>query len=226
MSVTLTIIGNESTLITNYFPPLSLDDSNYECGLLYFSTFNSIPNINEKNNGFSYGNAGSEIKIPPGAYEVDDIAEYLKTNITDCTVEIKTNNNTLKCLIFSDQSINFDRDKSIGAILGFPKQQLKANKWHESFNNVDILPLSVVRIECDLVQGSYTNGELSHIIHEFVPNVPPGYRIIEAPANVIYLPINKSNISAVTVKIVDVNGDCIDFRKESIQLCLHIRKIK
>ena len=225
MSVTLTITGYDSILQTNYFPPLSLDDSDYECGLLYFSTFNSIPNINEKNNSFSYGDKG-EINIPPGAYEVDDIFDYLKENISDCNLEIKTNNNTLKCSIICDNLINFHHERSIGCILGFPKLQLEPNKWHESPNNVDILPLSVIRIECDLVQGSYTNGQPSHIIHEFVPNVPPGYRIIEAPANVIYFPINKSNISTVTVKLVDVNGDSIDFRKENIQLCLHIRKIK
>lgn len=226
MSLTLTITGYDSTLRTNYFPPLSLDDSNYECGLLYFSTFNSIPNINETNNSFSYGDDGLKIKIPPGAYEVDDISEYLKENVIDCNVDIKTNNNTLKCSIFCDKQINFHHEGSIGNVLGFPKLQLEPYKWHESPNNVDILPLSVVRIECDLVQGSYTNGLPSHIIHEFVPNVPPGYRIIEAPTNVIYFPINKTNITAVTVKLVDVNGSSIDFRKENIQLCLHIKKAK
>lgn len=225
MSVTLTITGNKSMLHTNYFPPLNVGDS-YECGLLYFSSFNSIANINESNNVFYYGDGENKVIIPVGAYELDDISEYLKRNLNDCEIKIKTNNNTLKCAIYCSKTINFQEQNSIGQLLGFPKVKLEANKWHLSPNNVDILPLAAIRVECDLVQGSYTNGLLSHIIHEFVPNVPPGYRIIEVPANVIYFPVNKKYISSVTIRILDIDNNYIDFRGENIQLCLHLRKVK
>lgn len=225
MSITLTITGKKSILQTNYFPSLNIDE-NYECGLLYFSTFNSIPNINETNNIFSYGSENKEIVIPTGAYELDDISDYLKANLVNCAIKIRTNNNTLKCALLCTETINFQAKNSIGKLFGFPNLKLEANKWHYSPNNVDILPLSVIRIECDLVQGSYTNNSTSHIIHEFVPNVPPGYRIIEVPTNVIYFPVNKININSVTIKIVDMNDNVIDFRNENIQLCIHLRKTK
>ena len=117
-------------------------------------------------------------------------------------------------------------ENSIGSLLGFSKTKLIANKWYESVNPVNILPVSVIRIECDLVLGSYINGLPSHIIHEFVPNIPPGHQYIEAPKNIIYFPINTKNISSITVKIVNEHGDYIDFRGENIQLRLHLRQSK
>lgn len=147
-------------------------------------------------------------------------------NVNDCTIQLKPNNNTLKCSIYCSKTIHFEKENSIGQLLGFGKMILEAHKWHDSENLVNILPLSVIRIECDLIQGSYLNGLPTHTIHEFIPSVPPGHRYIEVPRNIIYHPINRRNISSVTIKIVDGHGNLIDFRKEKIQLRLHLRKTK
>ena len=223
MSVTITITGNKSELETNFHPSLNVGDK-YECGLLYFSAFNSIPNINLKNNIFSYGDNDKQLKLPCGTYDLHDISDYLENNLNDCEIKIKPNSNTLKCSLFCTKTVNFDTESTIGSLLGFPKTKLVANKWHESTNPVNILPVSVIRIECDLVLGSYVNGLPSHIIYEFVPNISPGHRYIEVPKNIIYFPINRRNISSVTIKIVDENGEHIDFRGENIQLRLHLRR--
>lgn len=225
MSFTLSINGNKSELNTNYFPPLTLNKK-YECGLLYFSALNSVPNINNENNVFMYGNEGKQIIIPCGLYDLQDINDYVKTRVQDCDIQIKANNNTLKCSIFCSQCINFEVKNSIAPLLGFPPVKLEANKWHESMNPVSILPLTVIRIECDLVQGSYINGSPSHIIYEFVPNVAPGYQFIEVPRNVIYFPLRKKIITSVSIKIVDSEGNLINFQNENIQLCLHLRESK
>lgn len=121
------------------------------------------------------------------------------------------------------ETVDFTVDNSIGSLLGFSKQKLEPNKWHESNNEVNIQPVSVIRITCDIVQGSYINGEPSHIIHEFVPSVAPGFRYIEAPINVIYFPIQKSYISSLNIKVIDDNDNCINFRQENIHLRLHLR---
>lgn len=224
MSFTFTITGNESILQSEFIPPVLLDDS-YECGLLYFSTFNSIPNIDENNNIFAYGK-GKSIKIPNGTYDLIDLTEYLKNEIKDCQLEIKSNNNTLKCSLFCTEPIHFGIKKSIGPFLGFSEVTLEPNKWHESIYSVNIIPTSVIRIECDLVQGSYTDGVPTHIIHEFVLNVPPSHQVIEVPKNVIYFPITKKHISSIIVKILDLKGTPINFRKENIYLSIHLRKSK
>lgn len=81
----------------------------------------------------------------------------------------------------------------------------------------------VIRIECDLIYGSYTNGLPTHVIHEFVYNTASERHYIETPQSVIYFPLNKNIISSICIKIVDQFGYIIDFI-EHIQLRLHLRK--
>lgn len=223
MSLTLTMTGNEPILESHFQPPLSIED-NWECGLIFFSAINSISNVNTTNNIFAYGDDGETLKIPCGTYDLYDLLSFLETNVNNCEINIKPNTNTLKCSIYCTKTIHFEEKNSIAKLLGFNNKKLEANKWHESEIPVSILPVSVIRIECDVVQGSYVNGLPSHIIHEFVPNVPPGHRFIEVPNNIIYLPVIKKNISKITVKIVDSLGKCIDFRRENILLRLQLRK--
>lgn len=222
MSFTLSITGNNSVLTANYFPPLQLD-CDYESALLYLSTFNSIPNIDSRNNKFYYG-ANEAIEVPEGTYELQDITDYLKSNIQGATLQLSSNNNTLRTSIFCTKDIHFEKEGTLGKLLGFEKQILKANKLHDSQLPVNILSTTVVRIECDIVSGSYINGKPAHIIHEFAPNIPPGYRIIEIPKNVIYFPINQKNITCITIRLLDINNNLINFRGEDIQLYLHLRK--
>lgn len=222
MSFTLSITGNTSLLITNYSPTLQLEGE-YECALLYLSTFNSIPNIDSKNNMFYYGE-NDVIEIPEGAYELQDINDYLKGKLQDINFNLSCNNNTLKTYIFSNKAIHFEKENSLGNLLGFGNQTLEANIIHESQHPVNILSTTVVRIECDIVGGSYINGISSHIIHEFAPNVPPGYRLIEIPKNVIYFPVNQNNISTLNIRILDIKDNLINLRGEEVQLYLHLKK--
>lgn len=222
MSFTTSITGNDSLITTFYSPPLQLEGQ-YECGLLYFSTFNSIPNIDSKNNRFHYGN-NERIFIPEGSYELEDLSDFLKNNIKDCDFNLSCNNNTLTTKIFCSKDIYFDKNNSIGSILGFGKEVLKRNIIHESHNPISILPTTIVRIECDIVSGSFVNGKPSHIIYEFAPNVPPGYRIVEIPKNIIYFPVNQNSVSYFTVRILDENDNLVNLRKEGIQLYLHLRR--
>lgn len=224
--ITLTITGCTSIIHSNFTPPLNLEDGNYECGLLYFSAFNSIPNITSQNNVFCYGDDNKCITIPCGLYDLHDIDEYLQQHMNKSILQILPNNNTLSCRLFCSETINFNVTNTIGKLLGFPKVKLEANKWHESTHPVNILPVAVIRIECDLVKGSYTNGVPTHNIYEFIPNVPPGHKFVEVPQNVVYYPINKKYISDVTIKVLDLKGNYIDFRSEDLQVSLHIRKSK
>jgi hypothetical protein len=222
MSFTLSITGSSSTLITNHSPALQLDGE-YECGLLYISTFNSIPNIDYRNNKFYYGK-NKTIEIPEGSYELQDIGDYLKEHLQECSFSLTCNNNTLKTSILCSQNIYFDKERSIGSLLGFGTEAIQANILTESPYPVSILSTTIVRIECDIVSGSFVNGKPSHIIHEFVPNVPPGYRLIETPKNVIYFPVTQNSLSSITVKILDVNNNLVNLRGEEIQIYLHLRK--
>lgn len=222
MSFTVSITGREASLVTNFSPALDLFGT-YECGLLYFSTFNSIPNIHERNNKFYYGD-DEVIEIPEGSYELQDIRDYLRRNIKNAVLKLDCNNNTLKTNICCSKNVYFDKNDSLGKILGFGMEMVKANINTESRYPISILPTTIVRIECSVTSGSYVNGSAGHIIYEFVPNVPPGYRIIEIPKNIIYFPVNQNSISAITIKLLDANNKEINLRGEEVQMYLHFRK--
>ena len=71
-SITITVSGSNSVLTTHFFPPIELDNRyEYECGLIDFQSFHSIPNIDECANKIHIGN--NEIVLPTGTYDIDDI---------------------------------------------------------------------------------------------------------------------------------------------------------
>ena len=58
----------------------------------------------------------------------------------------------------------------------------------------------------------------------FFPDVGPGYKIIEKPVNLIYLPITLNNISQMETKLTDQDGNLINLRGEELSIRFHIRE--
>ena len=81
MSTTFTISGTKR-LKANYFPSIELGEENYELGLILFGTYNSIPNVTKENNVFYYGE-NNQIELPVGAYELEDIGNYLEKELQE-----------------------------------------------------------------------------------------------------------------------------------------------
>lgn len=226
MSFTFTVSQRSSNLSCDIYPPLPLNDGDkYEVGLLSFSAYFSVPNVDEKNNRFHYGD-GNVLYLPVGNYELKDIARYLKVELFKEGIEfiMFANNNTLKISLRSSVQIDFSQPHSIGSLLGFEKKFLKANEAHYAENIVDIMNVNTIDIQCDLSSGAYINGVPSHSLHSFPPKVAPGFKIVEVPQNIIYLPINVSVVNKVLIKICDQNGNLVNFRGEEITIRLHIRK--
>ena len=247
----LTITGNSSVLEAEYFPPIELSSNkNYVLGLVELLTFNSIPNVDIGKNKYYIGN--QVITIPPGSYEIEDIENYIKMSLANgdftivivptkndeienyvqknletasTIISIKPNNNTLRSEIKSNREINFKPKDSIGELLGFTPRVLLANKTHTSDSPVAILKVNALRIECNITTGAYINNRKVHTIHEFFPTVPPGYKIVEVPSHVIYLPIAVKTIHNIQLRIVDQDGDLVNFRGETITIRLHIKSM-
>ena len=110
-------------------------------------------------------------------------------------------------------------------LLGFANTiKLEPLKWHSSQSTISIVKTDVIRLVCSAVAGSVKNGRESHILHEFYLTVGPGYKLVESPANVIYLPVNTNRLHNITIRLEDQDGKLISFREETISLRLHIRK--
>ncbi|XP_063542734.1 uncharacterized protein LOC134751280 [Cydia strobilella] len=83
-SFTISVSGNEPVLNVDFQPALELDiDGFYECALVYFKTFNTIPNVDKSNNLFHYGD--DIIAIPEGSYELSSIIHLLKEEMSKRT---------------------------------------------------------------------------------------------------------------------------------------------
>lgn len=169
------------------------------------------------------------IEIPEGLYEVGDIESFLKDNLEVFGehLTINTNSNTLRSTLKCTTTVFFNKDNSVGLLLGFSdKRVLEHSIDHESDTCVKINAINVIKIECNITSGAYFNNEPCHTLHEFYPAVASGYKIIEIPRALIYLPVVARSIHNLTVRVVDQNKNLMNFRGETISLRIHIKKVQ
>lgn len=223
------LTGDKSELKCTLFPPLDLSPSSeWEMGLLDLMTYNSIPNIEEGVNSDIYFGNDIKLTIPTGSYEIEDINNYivkeLKTKSPNTDFKLTANNNTLKSELKCSEEIDFMRENTIRDLLGFKNEKLTANKFHVSPNQATINKVDIIRVTCNIVKGSYRDGVEGHVLHEFYPDVGPGFKIIEKPTTVHYLPITKQNIlDEFYIRLEDQNGELINFRRERINIRIYLR---
>lgn len=229
-SFTVSLTGNTSKLSCVFFPEIVLDEKyNYSCGLLDLTTYHSIPNITDRNNKLYYANGEyfNIIEVPVGCYEAEDVLNYIKSelSILGISFEFIVNKNTLKTTIVCEREISCEGSESIHGVFGFRVPTIPAKTKLESDDVIKISKLNVIRVECNIVSGAYVNGGPCHSIYEFASNkVDVGYKIVEQPKNVIYMPVTPKRINYIDISIVDQDGNLIDFRGEDITCRIHIKR--
>lgn len=234
-SITLTLSGNSSSLHASYYPEIVLDDRfQYMCALVDFNTYNSVPNVCDNNKFHIKKEDGTdmELVIPEGAYDAQEIIDLLNSELKkhNIILAIAVEIHTMKCILTSSENIEIDftAKNTIGHLLGFKSKKIRfSNECLEvkSDHIIDIKHANVLRIDCNIATGSYINENSSHTIHEFYPTVGLGYKIVEVPRNLIYLPIVGETISHLNIKIVDENGKLVNFRGETITVRIHIKRL-
>lgn len=163
--------------------------------------------------------------IPPGSYEFDDIVKYFEKVVPH--VKISLDKHTNMCTIESTENnrfIDFTKRDSIRHILGFGDRVLEPNIEHVGDRTINITNINAIRIDCNIATGSFVNGRRAHNIHEFYPEVAPGYKIVEVPKNLIYLPVIGHTIRTLRIDITDQDGNLVDFRGETVTCRIHIKK--
>lgn len=247
-TATFTFTGNSSILTSHFYPELQFDRSHsYSCALLELTTYNSIPNITNANNKLYFKSEKSikvssmitklseteniyYIAIPTGSYEFTHIISHINNAFKEANISftISVDTKTLKSSIKTTVELLFDRIDSIHRKFGFNDQIIKASKslgqLRTSENTVSITSLNTIAVECDICVGSYNNGEPGHSIYEFPINVEYGYKIVEVPKHIVYLPINRYSIPSIQIRIVDQDGQLIDLRGEKFTCRIHIKR--
>ena len=241
-SFQIIVSDNKTSFNTRFKPNIELDrDKVYEIALVNLETYYSFPNIAESNNIFVYspdnGNSWVKIKIPEGSYEIDDINNTIQQETKkrghhdsineDYYINISANSNTLKSILIleKDYQVDFNHQNSLAKVLGFTGAKYTEG-FHESENVVDILSINSILVNIDIISGSYVNGTKKNTIYSFFPKVSPGYKIIESPVNVVYLPITLDTIDSLNVSITDQDDHLLNLRNEKLTIRFQIRKKK
>ena len=240
-SFQITVTGITTNFKTKFNPPIQLDKNRkYEMSLVNLETYYSFPNIDDTNNYFRYSSDGGtswfEINIPEGSYDIRDINELIQQEMRQTghyddinekhCITISSNMNTLKSVLILENNyrVDFTHNNSLASVLGFDNR-IYMNKFQESENVVNILSINSILVNVDIISGSYVNGIVKNTIYSFFPNVSPGYKIIETPVNLVYLPITLDTIHSLGVSLTDQNGKLLNLRGENLTIRFHIREV-
>ena len=226
---TFLLTGRSNVLECTLRPPLELNGP-HAIGLIDFVAYNSIPNVDESMNQLvcsdSVNGDRQSITIPIGAYEIDNLQEYLQDRLGGPGhFSMKANNSTLKVSIKCSRWIHFQMPGTIGPLLGFGSRCLPPNEWHEADKRVDISSVNTICVECNVAEGSYMNGESGHVIFTFAPDVEPGFKMVLRPPIVVYYAVTKNVIDRLRVNIVDQRGRPINFGGEEVTVHLHMKPL-
>jgi hypothetical protein len=205
---------------------LEVDETTQLC-LLSLQTNNSIPNIEPGCNTIGFINLSGEkkyITIPTGSYELSELECAIQNLLAKngISFQLKADTNTLKCIMTNSYDIDFTVEDNISRLLGFENRVYTAGE-HESIKIVNIMRVNCIKIECNLISGSFSDGTPSQTIHEFYPSVPPGYKIIEVPRHLVFYSLNSTSISKVDIVLKDQNNSLINLREQPITIRLQIK---
>ena len=125
-------------------------------------------------------------------------------------------------ILKNNYEFDFRQDKSINSLLGF-HSKLYTSGFNKSENMVTILTINSILVNIDNISGSYVNGPTLPTIDSFFPDVSLGYKIIENPHNLLYLPITSDTIRSITICLTDQNGNELNIRGEHLSMRFHER---
>ena len=236
-SLQIIVSNNKTRFRTRFNPPIQLDkNKQYEIALVNLETYYSFPNIDASNNYFRYspddGDTWFEMCIPEGSYDIininDTIQQKMRQNghFDPTNIAISANSNTLKSVLIlgNNYQVDFRHPNSISRVLGF-YNDIYTLGFQESENVVNILSINSLLVNLDIISGSYVNSSSQNTIYSFFPNVSPGYKIVESPINLVYLPITLDTIHSLETSITDQDSNQLNLRGETLTMRFHIRKV-
>ena len=120
--------------------------------------------------------------------------------------------------------VDFRRYNSINSLLEFDSK-LYTSRFIECESMINILTINSILVNIDIISGSYINGSTQPTIYSFFPEVSLGYKIIQNPDNLLYLPITADTIDSITIWLTDQNGNELNLRGENLSMRFRLREI-
>ena len=140
-------------------------------------------------------------------------------------ITILPNVNTLQCILTvlgAKCKVSFDVPNSLASVLDF-KRSIYGVGRHASERLVNIMSVNAMLVHCN-IHSSYMRCTQAPVAYNFFPNATPGQKILEAPHNLIYLPVTVDVISTLSVWLTDQHGKLSDLRGEELIIRFHLRE--
>jgi len=102
-------------------------------------------------------------------------------------------------MLSCSHKVDFSVENSIASILGFRNVLYTTGMTHESKNTVKIMKTNSIKVEYNLITGSFCDGAPSQIIHELYPTVAAGYKNVEVLRHPVFYGLNTTSISKVHI---------------------------
>ena len=202
-SFTIVVSDNSAKIQTTFGPPLNLQaNRDYKLAMVNLGTYYSFANIRKGNNSFKWsideGKTWTLLHIPTGCYELKAINAEITRIRGNSDVTILPNVYTLQCIftvVGANGKVSFDTSNSLATVLGFKQDIVYDVGRHASEKLVNIMSVNSILVHCNIIHSSYMRGQQAPVVYNFYPNAAPGQKILEAPHNLIYLPVTVDIIS-------------------------------
>ena len=217
-SSTIVVSGGSASVKTVFTPPLHLKNGrDYELAMVNLETYYSFANIRADNISLKWSGDGGKtwrlLHIPTGCYELKAInAEIIRMRGGNSDIAILPNVNTLQCIsnvVGAELKVSFDVPNYLASVLGFNKSTYGVGR-HASEQRVNIMSVNSILVHCNIIHSSYMRVVQAPVVYNLFPNAAPGQKILEAPNNLIYLPVTVDDISTLSVE----DGKALDLRGE------------
>ena len=84
--------------------------------------------------------------------------------------------------------------------------------------------INSILVNIDIITGSYVNGRMQPVIYSFFSNVSPGYKIVQKPPHLKYLPVTLDIVANLRTYITDQDGNLLNLRGEVVTIRLDIKQ--
>jgi len=244
MDCLLEFTSRSSEISQDFFPPIELSpELSHMVGLYSLSTYNALTNVtkdvndsiifhklnsnnpkpDDKEKTKSKDETSITLEIPPGGYEISALGKYIEEKVKNNGIRfhLTVNPVTMKVEMRCDHTVEFPLN-SIRSILGFEKEVYQPG-LHISEGIPLITGINIINVDCNIATGSYRNGKKSQTLYSFYPAAPIGYKLIEKPTNILFLPLTTLEISNISLRLTDQHGKLISLNGEEVTIHLVLR---